>query len=147
MTKKEWHKIRENIQTIYYHCKPHGTVCIASVVMGDETHTARGVSIVHPNDNFCRRIGRAKALGWAEKALYHDRDMCGKTRSWSVLDTYAQITARSGFIYVSGSSEELPHIRTYTAGYANPALTPFEKEILAKKKTREIKIEESKNGK
>lgn len=62
MNRNDWHKIREDIQAIYYHCQPIGTVCLASVVINGETRTARGIALVHPNDQFCRKTGRIKAL-------------------------------------------------------------------------------------
>jgi len=45
---------------------------------GDNTHTSHGTSICHPEDNFCRKIGRKRALQEALFSLSRQLGMYGK---------------------------------------------------------------------
>lgn len=49
------------------------TVCILPYPEGDGLVYVRGVSICNPKDQFCKRTGRAKALGRALKAIEHQK--------------------------------------------------------------------------
>lgn len=136
MNKKEWHKLRESIHCLYYHCKPWGTVCIAQVTINGDIKTARGVSIVHPNDNFCRKVGRFKARGWAEKALFHGKDVLAMTKDPAVsARAYTIMQDLFPFNYCN------PKTNKWIGGFFGPHLTKFEQQILSKKKTKEIPIE------
>ena len=45
---------------------PYGCVCVAK---SDEGIISRGIAICSPDDHFSKEIGRAKALGYATRAL------------------------------------------------------------------------------
>jgi len=141
MNKKEWAKLRQTIEFTYYHHKPFSTICIAQLILDGVPRTSRGVSIVHPDDMFCRRKGRDKSKGWAEKALFHGKDVFATSKSPQVLNRASYVTQdlfKCDYCNKTG--------KKWIGGFFSPILTEFEKQILSKKKTKEIPIKEAKNA-
>ena len=75
-----------NVEIRFYHkiCKPHEVESITGVCVDDDRRCSlaelhlngvwsnRGASVCHPSDNFCRAIGRKRALKDAIFALSKD---------------------------------------------------------------------------
>ena len=65
----------KNMKKVFYYLRcltpqgdvhPYACVCVAQ---SDEGVIARGISVCSPSDHFSKEIGRAKALGYAIRAL------------------------------------------------------------------------------